>query len=543
MAGPVPGAPQRAALYMRLSKDDEGAGESASIATQRDILRRFAAREGIPIAEEFVDDGYSGTSFERPAFRRMLDAIEAGQIDCVLVKDLSRLGRNSARMTELLEEVFPRYRVCFLSVSDGFDSRALSTGMALAAPFVLVLHEAYARDISQKIRSSLRAKMEKGDFIASFAPYGYRKDPENKNRLLPDEEAAEVVRSIFRMAADGCRPSDIAHTLNARQIPTPAVYRRLHSAQPGSEPESRREWTSSMLCKLLRNPVYRGQTAQGKTTKLSFKSRETLSNRREDWITVEGTHEPLVSDALFEQVRRRSAARRCPPVRGFRNLFSGLVFCADCGRAMTTAPTRKKNRVCDLCCGAYKARGTVACSNHFIAYDTLCQIVRAELCSLLRLTDAERAQLFAVHRRDALARAASERAQRERRLREGETRLRELELLIRRAFELSTLGGASAASCAQLLAGYEAERAGLERTVRRLREAPEPESPAEDEGAFSTLLDDLQYMDELRADLLHRMVERIEVEQGHYETGPDGKRVKRQLVRILYRLEGGSDTP
>ncbi|MDO4972746.1 MAG: recombinase family protein [Eubacteriales bacterium] len=537
MAGPE--APRRAALYMRLSKDDEGVGESASIATQREILRRFAAREEIPIAEEFVDDGYSGTSFERPAFRRMLAAIEAEEIDCVLVKDLSRLGRNSARTTELLEEVFPRHRVRFLSVSDGFDSRALSNGMALAAPFMLVLHEAYARDISQKIRSSLRAKMERGDFIGPFAPYGYRKDPENRNHLLPDEEAAEIVRSIFRMAADGCRPSDIARTLNARQIPTPAAYRRLHSAKAGPEPDGRREWTSSMLCKLLRNPVYRGQTTQGKTTKLSFKSRETLSNRREDWITVEGTHTPLVSDALFEQVRRRTAARRCSPGRGFRNLFSGLAFCADCGRAMTIAPSRKKSRIYDLCCGTYKARGAGACSNHFIGYDTLCRIVQAELRTLLPMTGAERAQLFAMYRRDALARAAAERGTRERRLREEEARLRELELLIRRAFELSALGGASTASCAQLLAGFETERAGLERSVRWLRKALAPDSPAEDEGAFLARLDDLLRVDELSADLLHRLIDRIEVEQGHYETGPDGKRTKRQTIRIVYRFDRG----
>ena len=531
---------QRAGLYLRLSRDDEGAGESASIATQREILRRFALREGIPVAAEFVDDGYSGTSFERPGFRLLLAAIERGEIDCVMVKDLSRLGRNSARTAELLEEYFPRRRVRFLSVSDGYDSAALSNGMAAAAPFMLVLHEAYARDISQKIRASFRAKMERGDFIGPRAPYGYRKDPENKNRLLVDEEAAGVVRSIFRMAADGSRPSDIARTLNAQGVPTPAAYRRLRDPGQHGADSGHGLWTASMLCKLLRNEVYRGQTAQGKTAKLSFKSREMLPIPRGDWITVEGTHEPLVPDALFDQVRRRTAARRCAPERGFRNLFSGLAFCADCGRGMTSALSRRKGSAYDLCCGNYKARGAAACTNHFIGYDALCRIVREELQALLCLPEEERQRLLNTLSRDALTRGAAARAQQERQLRDAEGRLRELDALSRRSFELAALGGASAARCAALLADYEAERAGLERSVRQLRDALAAERTAEGGDDLTTLLDELQHGDSLDADLLHRLIERVEVGQGYYEPGPDGKRVRRQTVRIVFRVRGGT---
>lgn len=432
MGGRETNAPLFAGLYMRLSKDDEGSGESASISTQRDILRAYAGQNGITVREEYVDDGYSGTTCERPAFRRMLAAIKAGEINCVLTKDLSRLGRNSAKTTELVEEFFPRHRVRYISVTDGFDSLSNTYGMAIATPFMLLLNECYARDISQKIRASFRAKMEKGDFISAFAPYGYRKDPDNKHRLLVDEEAAAVVRSVFRMAAEGRRPSDIARSLNEGQVPTPAEYRRLHDpkrrAGDGGE---RREWTSPMLCKLLRNAVYLGRTEQGKTSKLSFKSKETLINPREDWIVVEDTHEPLVSRELFEQVRNRVVARRCSPDRGFHNLFSGIAVCADCGRSMTTTLSRKAGGTYHLCCGGYKAHRAAACTNHFIEYNLLCHIVQEELRALLRLPEAE-----------------------------------------------ST-------------------------------EALGPE-------------------------LLRRLIDRIEVEQGRYERDASGKRVKRQTVRIYY---------
>ncbi len=541
-----PERPLRAGLYLRLSRDDEGTGESASISTQRDILRRYARQRGIAVAEEYVDDGYSGTNYDRPAFRRMIAAIEEGEINCVITKDLSRLGRNSARTAELLEEFFPRHRIRYISVADGFDSGAITHGSAIAAPFMLLLNECYARDISQKIRASLKAKMEKGDYISPFAPYGYRKDPKNKNHLLIDEEPAGVVRSIFRMAADGWRTSDIAKVLNERRVPTPAAYRRQRDPMPGSAARAGRpEWTSSMLCKLLRNGVYLGRTEHGKTTKLSFKSKETLTNPREDWIVVEGTHEPIVSRELFEQVGRRAAARRCSPGRGFRNIFSGIARCADCGRNMTTAPSRKKGGGCNLCCGGYKAHRAEACSNHFIGYDTLYRVVQEELRALLALTGGERERLL-----DALEQALrrqrnEERAQWTDLLREKERRLRGVKLLIKRSFELYALGRQSDEAYRQLSADYEAERAALERAVEALKERLEPAGSAGTERAgLSSLLDELQRAEALNVGLLRGLIDRIEVEQGHYTSVSGGKRLKKQTIRICYKFIGpAGETP
>ncbi len=533
----------RAGLYLRLSKDDEGPGESASISTQRDILKAYAREQEICVAEEYVDDGYSGTNYDRPAFRRMIAAIDAGIINCVITKDLSRLGRNSARTTELLEEFFPRRRIRFISVTDGFDSFALTNGIAVATPFMLVLNEFYARDISQKIRASFQSKMEKGDFISSFAPYGYRKDPENKNHLLIDEEAARVVRFIFQKAADGCRPADIAKVLMERHIPTPAEYRCLNNSRLQIEKYSkRREWTSSMLCKMLRNGVYLGQTVHGKTSKLSFKSKERLTNKPESWIVVEGTHEPIISKDLFEQVGQRSTARRCSPGRGFHNVFSGIAVCADCGRNMTTAPTRKKGSTCNLCCGSYKEHRAAACSNHFIDYDTLYRVVQEELHSLLCLTGEERQQILASLGQAERERSSTASRQREALLSEKERRLRDVKLLIRRAFECYALGGTSEETYARLMADYENERAGLEKAIQALMAEPEPRRSREDsDQAFFALLDDVQNAQLLTGGMLRRLIDRIEVEQGHYERDSEGKRVKRQTVRIYYKFIGRPD--
>ena len=530
----------RAGLYMRLSKDDEGTGESASISTQRDILVAYAEAHGITVVAEYIDDGYSGTNFDRPDFQRMIGDIEAGNINCVLTKDLSRLGRNSAKTTDLLEEYFPKKNIRYISVIDGFDSMTLASGMAIATPFMLVMNEFYARDISQKIRSSFKSKMQKGEFISPFAPYGYQKDPENKNHLIIDAEAASVVATIFRMAAAGTRTSDIAKALNEQHIPTPAEYRCQNNPTLDIEQYSqRREWTSSMLCKMLSNSVYLGQTEHGKTTKVSFKSKETRTNSREDWIIVEGTHEPIISKELFEQVRRRSVARRCVPNRGFVNVFSGIAKCADCGHNMTTAPTRKKGSTYNLCCGAYKAYGADECSNHFIEYDLLYRVVIEELRSLLCLTKAEKEEILSSLAQKGKERDSVASFRIDDLLHKKEKRLQEVGILIKKAFELYTFGSQSEATYNQLMADYEKERQELEQSIKALKAQVEPDHSKRDQYAqFFALLDSIERVDSLTPALVKKLIDRIEVEQGHYEKDTDGKKIKRQTIRIYYRFIG-----
>ena len=530
----------RAALYLRLSKDDEGSGESASISTQRDILRAYALANRITVVDEYVDDGFSGTNFDRPDFRRMIADIERDRVNCVITKDLSRLGRNISKTAELLEEYFPKRGTRYIAIGEGYDSAFLSNGTAFATPFMLLVYESYARDTSLKIRASFQSKMENGDFISPFAPYGYRKDPENKNHLLIDEEAARVVRAIFEMAAAGRRTSDIARELNEKQIPTPAEYRCLNHPELSIDNYSkRREWTSATLCKLLRNEVYAGHTLQGKTTKVSFKSKETRTNKREDWIVVRNTHEPIISEDLFSRVRRRAVARRCVPNRGFVNVFSGVARCADCGRNMTTAPTRKKGSTYNLCCGGYKSHGAGECSNHFIEYDSLYRIVLEELRGLLRLSEEEKAEIVSALESGETTRKSAESGRLNDLLRKQEKRLQEVSGLIKRSFELYASGVQSESTYHALAKDYEDERAGLERSIAELKDSLRPDPQRSDSfKRFFALLEEVQCPDALTPDLVHKLIDRIEVEQGHYEKDPEGKTIKRQTVRIYYRFIG-----
>ena len=292
-----------AALYMRLSKED-GAGESSSIASQRDILRRFSKENGIEIFDEYADDGYSGTNFSRPEFIRMKEDIEKGYINTVLVKDLSRLGRNSARTADLIDEYFPGKNVRFISVTDGYDSMQTEGGMMLAAPIMLAVHEIYARDTSNKIKSAFREKMKAGKYIGSLAPYGYVKDPQDKNHIIINSEVSYIVSEIFEEAI--CKtPSEIAAMLNRKNIASPMQYR-----QTGSVISSEPGWTASSVNKILRNPVYTGDMVQGKTAKISFKSSKSVEKPKESWIIAAETHEAIISRGLFEKVQQVRKKRR-----------------------------------------------------------------------------------------------------------------------------------------------------------------------------------------------------------------------------------------
>ncbi|MBE6667474.1 MAG: recombinase [Ruminococcaceae bacterium] len=284
----------KAGLYMRLSKDD-GQRESSGIESQRFLLRDFAKRENIEIIDEYVDDGYSGTRYDRPAFERMLSDIENKKINTVIVKDLSRLGRNYIVTGELTEIYFPEHFVRLISINDGYDSNLGNDDMA---PFRHVVNEMYARDISRKIRSALYAKMKEGQYIGSFAPYGYKKSKKNKNVLVIDTVAAEVVKKIFQMKADGYTTKEIAKKLNDEKTLVPLDYR---NALLGKE-ISRLSWTQSGVCKILRNQIYLGHTLQGKSIKPSIKSNKVCSRERTRWIIVENTHEAIVSQELFDLV-------------------------------------------------------------------------------------------------------------------------------------------------------------------------------------------------------------------------------------------------
>lgn len=524
----------RTALYLRLSKDDEGAGESSSITNQRQILQDYAAAHQLTVVGEYVDDGYSGTNYDRPAFRRMMDDIEAGAVNCVLTKDLSRLGRNSARTSDLLDEYFPSRGIRYISVIDGYDSLHLTSGSMLTAPLMMAMHELYARDISCKIRTSFRSKMENGEYIGSFAPYGYQKDESNKNHLVADEQTAPIVQEIFQMAAEGHPPGEIARYLNAKDVATPAAYRCFKRPYLGPDHSAgRRDWTSSILCKMLRNTVYLGHTSQGKTSKISFKSSITRPNRREDWIVVKNTHTPLITEETFRLVQTRSVARRRPPAKGFENIFSGIARCADCGRTMTTAPSGKKGA--RLCCGGYKSHGASACSNHFIDYDVLYHGVLRELQQWLAFPREEKDTL-----RKALAQEPANRKEQGTNgkgvpsCKQLERRIQEVTFLMKQLYEDYTAGRVSEVLYRSLTEEYEAELFSLTRTLEEKNRLNPSKRTACEESV--SLLNELTELTVLSKPLLRALIDRIEVEQGAYIQDETGARRKQQRVKIYYRF-------
>ena len=521
----------RAVLYLRLSRDDDNHGESESIQNQRALLREYAARQGFAVIEEYVDDGWSGTSFDRPRFQDMLRDMEQHRFDIVLVKDLSRLGRDYIQTGRYLELVFPEHGVRLIAVNDGIDTARADTDLA---PFRNVVNEMYARDASRKIRSALHAKMQAGKFIGNFAPYGYRKDPRDKNHLIPDERAAAVVRQIFTWAAAGKRPAEIARMLGERGEPPPAVYRC--QKHPGLNPDDysrHREWTSVGVSRILQDVVYLGHIAQGKTDKISFKSRKTREKRPDAWIIVRDQHEPIVSQQTFDAVQRQRASRRCDRKGVFDNLFSGLAFCADCGKAMSTVGTRKKGSVANLACGAYKLRGLSACTNHFISYEALYQCVLETVRRYVCLSEEECDALFErlsrrlrLDEREREANRARERLAQE---------LKRTQRLVAQLYEDRMAGKIGEANFYPLLEKYEQKTAQLQTRIDALQPDTGESSLRRQQDRLRAIIRRYQDIDALTSPLLFELIERIGVGQGTYEKTGKSK-VKRQKVVIRFRF-------
>ena len=319
-----------AALYIRLSREDENEGPSESVTNQRSLLERYTEEHDISVYDVYIDDGWSGTSFRRPAFQRMIGDIEAGRVDMVITKDLSRLGRDYIMTGQYLERYFPEHRVRYVSLLDGIDT-ASETAANDITPFRSVMNDMYARDISKKIRSVKRDKQKKGQFIGGKAVYGYRKHPSEKNRIVVDEPAAAVVRRVFRDAISGISCRQIAAALTREGVPTPAMYAGLPVARSGPFSGF---WSPERISEMLRNETYLGHMVQGKTVKPSYKSKKCLRQCRDDWIVVKNTHEPLVTREEFESAQCMLESRRRTRQRRFDHPMKGLIFCHECGHPL-----------------------------------------------------------------------------------------------------------------------------------------------------------------------------------------------------------------
>ena len=376
----------RAGLYIRLSREDGDKIESESVSSQRALLERFLQeRPEIAAHDFYIDDGWSGTDFERPAFQKMLADITAKKINCVIVKDLSRFGRNYVEAGKYLETVFPLFKVRFIAINDQIDSAENPASMgSVIVPIKNIMNDEYCRDISMKVRSALDVRRRQGKFIGSFAAYGYQKDETDHNKLVVDEDAAYYVRRIFRRFLEGHSILSIARELNGEGVPNPSAYR----AQKGLCDRGKGAlWVDSTVRRILTNELYIGNLVQKKQEVVSYKIHVAKAVEAHSRIVVENTHEPIISREDFERVR--SLLKRDPrtsPHKDKLNLLAGFLKCADCGRAMQKRTVKQPYKTYDYyCCSTYRKMHSGACSKHTIRQEAIEQAVISALNEYIRL--------------------------------------------------------------------------------------------------------------------------------------------------------------
>ena len=383
-----------AAIYLRISRDDEDKSESDSIQNQRELLKAYIEkRSELELADEFVDDGYSGTNFDRPGFQKMMDRVQEKTINCIIVKDLSRLGRNYIETGRFIDQIFPMLGVRFISVNDNYDSFSdHNDADQIIIPFKNLINDAYCRDISMKIRSQLDVKRKSGKFIGPWAGYGYLKDPDDKHHLIIDEKAADIVKMIFDMKLDGYSPGRIAAKLNELGVLTPLQYKRSIglNCNAGYWKGEEHVWVAATVLRILSNELYIGNMVQGKNRKINYKIKYCQPVEEKEWIRVKNTHEPIVTKAVFDRVQELlQEDTRTSPNRETVNLLGGLVRCGDCGQNMVLTNRRKNDRKYNyyICSTAKTSKD---CSLHMINADKLEQIVLSAVQNQMRmLIDAE----------------------------------------------------------------------------------------------------------------------------------------------------------
>jgi len=366
------------ALYIRLSKEDETEGPSQSVTNQKSLLEEFVKQHRLSMYDIYIDDGFSGTNFDRPAFQRMIADIEAKKVNMVITKDLSRLGRDYIMTGHYMERYFPEKRVRYISLLDGIDTGIESTANDIT-PFRAIMNDMYAKDISKKIKSVKRDKQRKGQFIGGKPMYGYKMHPTEKNKIVIDEEVAPIVRRIFAMALDGMSCRKIAATLNDEGIPTPATYANLPVGNPGPYTGL---WSSERISDMLQNETYIGNMVQGRMVKVNYKSKKCLRQPREKWVIVENTHEPLVDRETFQKVRLLVESRKHTRSRTYDFLLKGLIFCHECGYPLATLNRKNaagEERLFFVCRTYQRFTKAGVCTCHSIKEQTVTEAVLAKV--------------------------------------------------------------------------------------------------------------------------------------------------------------------
>lgn len=532
--------PKITALYCRLSKDDERLGESLSIETQKTMLSQYAREHHLFPIEFYIDDGYTGLNFNRPDFQRMIDDIALGKIGTVITKDLSRLGRDHIQTGQYAEIYFPTHKVHYIAINDGFDSENQQS--TIYATLKTAINEFYSRDTSVKIKASFRARAKEGKHHSVVPPYGYLKDPADKNNLIPDPETAPYIVKIYDLVLQGWGNHRIRDYLRETKVPCPSwihhVRGWLNKDDMFPTEESRYIWRPDTLRNIIRNPVYCGDLAYGKSETI-FKTKKHPKTDESKWIVVQDTHEGLVSRDVWERANQLVAIKRQDykdSVQSSGNLFNGILKCADCGKALTR---RKYGSNCDrmiYVCTTYTTYGVHRCSQHKVFEDDIKAVVLNDIRALALEAKLDRRAL--IDRIVAMAPDSSSTSFSAEVYTSLAKRLSELNKLLDKLYEDHLFGTLSDSNYNRMMAKYQKEQ---ENVQKQLASYDEVRQEADDRRTQAEKVADLftQYGEftELTAGVLNALIEKITVSEPYVLDG----RFK-QDVTIYYRYIGALDT-
>ena len=526
------------ALYCRLSRDDELQGDSNSILNQKAILQKYADDNGFTNTQCFVDDGYSGTTFDRPAWNRLSAMIDEGLIGTIIVKDMSRLGRDYLQVGMYTEMVFPNADIRFIAINNGVDSiNGTENDMT---PFINIFNEFYAKDTSRKIRAVFKSKGQSGKPLCTNPPYGYIKDPEDKNHWIIDEEAANVVREIFHLCVSGYGPQQIAKEMMQRGYMNPTAYARAHGR---ATPDNRTvgddySWQNSTISHILTRMEYLGHTVNFKTYRKSYKNKKQLKNDPAQWQIFENTHEAIIDRETFDIVQRiRDGRRRITPM-GEMPILSGMVFCADCGKKLYQVRGRNLPQKEYMVCSTYrKIKG--GCSSHQIRNEVLERLLLdgiQAVTAYAREHEADFVELITQKSQTELDKSLRDG---KRELEQTQSRIRKLDDIIQRLYEDNLEGKVSDERFARMTANYEEEQKGLESRVAELQKLLAAEKDRSvNVDHFLTLVRKYTDVQELTAEIVREFVEKVYV---HQAERIDGQKVQR--IRIVWNCIGEFTPP
>lgn len=532
--------PVKAALYMRLSQEDEKGGESNSIDTQRMITQKYALDHGFQIVGEYIDDGWSGTNFDRPGWKRLIADIEAGKVNCIITKDLARFGRNYLRMGNYLESEFPARGIRYISATEGEDTE---NGLSDAVPIMNIFNEWHAKTTSQKIRAAMRAKYENGEHPATYAPIGYRKSSEVKNKLEIDPETCWIVEKIYDLALHGAGPFKITQTLTAEKVPTASWinfqrnggFAHIYANAPE---EKRYAWTIAQVKGILTDELYIGNSVHYRKVNNSYKEKSRRRKDRDEWTTIPDTHEAIISKDDFAKVQELIAQRRRSRKEGTPQIFAGLVYCSDCGWSMSYGVNKSvKNPFNYYSCTKYKQyKG--ACTSHYIRYDVLYPYVLSRLQYWTKLAqedeDALLRRLLKAEEKEQVKAGKNAKAT----LKKAERRLEELDRLYMKLYEDHANGKIPDRNFNMMSANWQKEQAELESQISELSGKVEAEKEnASNARKWVELMKQYTDLQELTTPLLNALISRIVVH--HPQKAENG--TMEQEIEIFYRFVGKID--